>query len=408
MTAPSLPPIRLAGRGNSAAVTALCLAAAGLTVEMEGPPPAPAPDTPPPDDDWQRVLALSPTSKTLLERLGVWDRLAPQATPVCDVHVVGRDGGTGLHFAPPATSDASGQATDMLAYIVSLPGLGRALQASLADAMAETGSVHYAEAGFTDIGTAPLLVDADSQPRPWRAAAGLHALRYDYGAAALVCAVTHEAAHGHVARQVFLPDGPLALLPLPEAHRSALVWSLPTAKAKALASVPETLFLHELRGAAAALAPGALQACGPRATQALRLHMAQGFVAQNIVLVGEAAHAIHPLAGQGFNLTLRDAACLADVLFDAQALGLGLTDAAMLEAYQTARRADAGVLAATTHTLSQLFASAPQLGQTGLAASGVLAAQAPGLAIQARQQADGGLAPLPRLMRGQAFAAPSL
>ncbi|MCH1486313.1 MAG: FAD-dependent monooxygenase, partial [Alphaproteobacteria bacterium] len=175
----------------------------------------------------------------------------------------------------------------------------------------------------------------------------------------------------------------------------------------ALVEIEDGVFIHELsratQGHAGKLAPD-----GPRGLQKLVLALAEDYVDERLCLLGDAAHIIHPLAGQGFNLALRDAAQLADTLFDAQALGLALDGPHVLADYQALRRADGGAMAATTHILAEIFSgclsrfTAP-LARLGLALTGRMARANQGLAARLRAQANGGTAALPRLMRGHRF-----
>ncbi len=417
-----VPPadIYIAGTGNGAAVTALALSAAGFQIMLESVrrPPPPQNNR---HNDWQRVLALSASAKVLLERLGVWARLDLPATPVMDMQVSGSPRSGGLAFAAP--NDAA--TPHVLAHIVSLSALTRAIAAELT----ENANIGVSPAPFTDwqaetktlslaadaVTHAALLVDADSTVRPWRSAAGVYAMEYNYAASALVCGLTSTRAHEQIARQVFLPDAPhgiLALLPLADAYNMALVWSLPKARATALARVDEAVFTQQLNAVCntyfhdAGSDIGQLKPITARATQPLRLHLSSAYVAPRLALLGEAAHIIHPLAGQGFNLTLHDAAALADCLFDARMLGLDIGTLPVLQNYQTSRRAATSLMAGVTHGLAQLFSDAPRLGDFGLHLTSAMARHDERLAALSRNYADTALTPVPRLMRHADFTAP--
>ncbi len=399
--------------------------------------------------DYQSVLALSPAAKTMLETLGVWARLDLPAAPVTDMTVYGDAHawahGSGLDFATPqqAQQDNQNQGDSditVLAHIVCRAALGRAIAATC-DAAVKDGAVEVGDSALSSFDTATgdaafadgsalqaaLLVDcarADSGTTPWRAARAARPLRHDYQADALVCTVESTRPHGGAAVQIFLPTGTLALLPLPVANQCALIWSLPRARAAALATVEASVFEHELAQATQNHA-GGLRLCdsaasGARAVQPLSLALAEHYVSDKLCLLGEAAHVIHPLAGQGFNLSLRDAAQLADALYGARALGLAPDGPHVLDGYQKLRRADSGVMAATTHMLATLFAGRPShltgpLARAGLSLSGRLASRNPKLAAAFRARAngsggagsaggaDGGAHAQPRLMRGRSF-----
>lgn len=450
-----IAPIAIAGTGNAARVTALALAAAGLPVaiepqiepQIEQQSKSDAGDkTHGARDDWQSVLALSPAARLMLDALGVWAMLDLPSTPILDMHVFGRPSAINdavgdddaflsprLGFAaPPPNSDKSngggnggGEKTDNafnaampLGHMVSLAALGRALAARLR-AEIEAGVITVLPAALQDYDAASktvtleggaaqpvaLLVDSCRSAPKWRARDAARPLRHDYQAAALVGRVRASRPHGQLAAQIFLPDGPLALLPLPQPHELALVWSLPRAKARALASATPDIVAHELDAATQGRF-GTLHPAGHMATQDLHLALAQDMVGPAYVALGDAAHVVHPLAGQGFNLSLRDAAALADALYEARALGLPLDDAAMLGDYATIRRADAAVTASATHGLAHLFQGplAP-LGRLGLGLVGRLAEKRPGWRAVFTAQANRGIGgdTAPRLMRGVLF-----
>lgn len=439
------------GSGNSAKLTALALAAADLPVALFAAPFA-APTGSASDADWQRVLALSPSSRRMLETLGVWQALDGPTAPIHDMKVYGTADAASallpaqLGFATPPTPDGANpdDAPTLdapLGHIVSLAALGRALDQILAEKTATgaigalaapitafDGAAQYATLADGTHHAASLLIDtqrppasADAQPN-WRRETPASGLSYDYHAAALVGVLHTTRPHGCEAQQVFLPDGPLALLPLPQmgpqADRLALVWSLPRKRAAALAAAAPELVAHELAQATQDRF-GTLSPHGPMAVQDLHLHLAEDFIvptqAAPIVLLGEAAHVIHPLAGQGFNLTLRDAAQLADTLYETRRLGLGLGDATMLADYAGPRRRAAFEMASTTHMLDALFGrpTGAALGRWGLALTQMLADRNPVLrrAFQARangmesarEAAPGASQAEPRLLRGIGF-----
>ena len=405
--------VAVMGRGNSAALAALALAASGFSVWAEA--AQAAPDTPTdsqPAATWQRVLALSPSARRALEALGIWQRLEAGHAPVADIAVGGpHDRDLPLRFAASPSQTTDIQPVDILSHIVSLSDLttaiGRAFracttlteQAQVSESKSppidfdpRTGIVTFAHG--TQMRTS-LLVDADGAHSKWRQLAGISCMQHDYKSAALTAEVAMGAPHGQIARQVFLPDGPLALLPLPKPDRVALVWSLPTRKAKALAACDEHLFNMELN--VAAREPfGPMHLIGPRARQPLKAQIAEALIGPRLALVGEAAHVIHPLAGQGMNLTIRDIGALVDMLKDARRLGLECGDATMLENYARLRRADVLAGAFGTHALAKMFsgpAPARSLAATGMGGVGFIAKTYPKLKDVFRRLADQGLGP---------------
>ena len=440
-SSPLGPDILVHGGGNSAKITALCLSAAGFRVALHD---APGPALP----DWQSVLALSPSARLMLETLGIWQKLDQPSAPITDMQVYAsasdispatsssKGGGkksealfpASLGFGAPQTGNNHDD-VEVLAHIVSLASLGRAISAAL-DRQILEGRIQRLAAPIVDFsakenratladGTqvpSQLLIDTQKTPTPWRQKAAARPLRHDYAAAALVGTLRRDRAHGGMAQQIFLPSGPLALLPLPvpkagpsSAATYAMVWSLPKERAEALAKVEPSVVAHELHKATQGRF-GALCVDGPLAVQDLHLQLAENFVDGSVVLLGEAAHVIHPLAGQGFNLTLRDASLLADVLFETRQLGLALGDGAMLATYENARRADAKAIAATTHGLAYLFGGRmARLARLGMAITQQGLQRNNSFREQVNAQANSGLSvtsqgrPLARLMRGELF-----
>ena len=403
--------VAVMGCGNSTALTALALADAGFSVWAET---AQASAENMANNEsaatWQRVLALSPSSRRALEALGVWQRLEVGHAPVVDIAVGGpNDRDLPLRFA---AGTGPNQPVDILAHIVSLADLTAAISAGL---RACTALTEHAQASGTT--SAPsdfdprtgivtfsdgkrirttLLVDASGAHSIWRQRAGISCMHHDYKCAALTAEIGLTAPHGQVARQIFLPDGPLALLPLPKPSRAALIWSLPARKAQALAACEENLFNGELNAAARSVF-GQLHLIGARAQQPLKAKIAESFIGPRLALVGEAAHVIHPLAGQGMNLTLRDIGALADTLKNARLLGLECGDATMLENYAGLRRADAFAGAFGTHALAEIFSGpgpARMLAAAGMRGVGYIADNWPKLKDAFRRQADQGLGPL--------------
>ena len=420
--------VLVAGHGNAARAVALSLAAARLPVMIEPQLAEKATDIP----DWQSVLALSPAARTMLETLDIWDRLDQASSPIWDMQVFGRPSAVnhtasqtsgheaGLLSPQLGFRDPHAETTDApLGHIVSLAALGRALGAALQKQI-KTGAINILPAALADYdaaektaqladGTAiapALLVDSYRQTPAWRRRQAAQNLSYDYHAAALVGQVRATRPHGHMAAQIFLPSGPLALLPLPDTHEMALVWSLPKPRAQALANVDADMLAHELAAASEGRF-GTLHPLGPMAVQDLHLSLAQEVSGPGFVVLGDAAHIVHPLAGQGFNLSLRDAAALADTLFEARALGLPLDDAAMLAGYARTRQADAALTGAATHGLALLFQGPlAAIGHLGLGLVGRAAQNRPALRAAMTAQANAGVAndALPRLMRGTHFS----
>ncbi len=249
---------------------------------------------------------------------------------------------------------------------------------------------------------APLLIAAEGRNSPTRKAAGITVARWQYDHAAIVGAFHHEFPHEDIAYEIFYPSGPFALLPLPDddiGHRSAIVWSVKGADGPAMMKLGDRAFLAEAMKRMGGFL-GELSAASPRASYPLGFHHAARITAERLVLVGDAAHGIHPIAGQGLNLGLRDAATLAEVLVDGKRLGLDLGDPALLERYQRWRGLDTFMVAAATDTLTRLFGipgkTASAVRRFGIGAVDRL----PPLKNRFMAEARGETGTLPRLLQG--------
>jgi ubiquinone biosynthesis UbiH/UbiF/VisC/COQ6 family hydroxylase len=188
-----------------------------------------------------------------------------------------------------------------------------------------------------------------------RKRAGIKRTGWDYGQTALVCAIAHEKPHNGIAHQFFMPSGPLAILPLP-GNRSSIVWSERTARAAEIAAMDDAAYLEALRPAFGDFL-GEIALAGARYSYPLSLSIADAFVAPRLALVGDAAHGVHPIAGQGLNLGLRDVAALAEVLTDAQRRGEDIAAPDVLARYQTWRRFDTAAMAVATDAFNRLFSN---------------------------------------------------
>lgn len=333
--------IVIVGGGPVGATLALGLRGSGRqVVVLEARPDAASPEDP-------RAIALSYGSRLILQRLGVWDALAPSATPIHAIHVSQR-----ARFGRARlTTEESG-----------LPELGcvvdyRALYGVLAGALERSGLPVLYGAQARSVGTdessvmvrftrengesgamrAALLAVADGG-KGLGALPGIRREERDYGQAALVAVVETELPHRHVAYERFTARGPVALLPW-GARAFALVWTETPGVARTLCEMDETDFLRRLR-AHFGDRQGAFLSVRNRAVFPLRLMRTRPVTAQRLVVIGNAAQTLHPVAGQGFNLGLRDAWTLARLIDDTPRERLG--DAAMLQRYQAQRCLDTG------------------------------------------------------------------
>jgi 2-octaprenyl-6-methoxyphenol hydroxylase len=354
-----------------------------------------------------RTSAVSSSSMRMLETIGVAGHLADPGCSICRIAVADGLNPGGLHFDP---DDG-----EPLGYMHENRRLRAALQARAGAGKnvwllwkSRVASVDRAESGVVvalEDGRklhAPLLIAADGRNSPSREAAGINVARWKYEHQAIVSVVGHERPHEHVAYEIFYPGGPFALLPMNDAasgHRSAIVWSVPNEDATGWLALDDEEFGAEAEAAMGGFL-GKIQMLAPRSSYPLGFHHAAQITAQRLALVGDAAHAIHPIAGQGLNLGFRDAAALAEVLVDGARLGLDLGDAQLLDRYQRWRSLDALSVAFATDTLTRLY------GVPGATASAVrrfgmrLVGKISPLRDRLMNEARGTSGELPLLLRG--------
>ncbi|MBX3727390.1 MAG: FAD-dependent monooxygenase [Xanthomonadales bacterium] len=335
------PRILVAGAGPAGQAMALAIAANGLPCTLLDPAPA-APE--PAGEPDLRVFALTPASLDLLVRVLAWPPpQAPRIQVFRRMQVWERDPADGFEL------DAAAGGASALGAIVEHSVLQHALAGRLAvqtrverlqgaqvlrwQERASGIEVELAD-GRRREGAA--LVAADGAGSPLRRQAGIDVDLHDYRQRGLVANVVAAIGHGAVARQRFLPGGPLALLPLP-GDRVSIVWTLPTAEADRLAGLPDSEFDQALTEASGGIL-GRLALAGPRAGFPLRRQLARRYREGRMVLLADAAHAVHPLAGQGLNLGLADVAVLAPLLAAAVRRGLDPGSAAVLARYERARQ----------------------------------------------------------------------
>ena len=309
-----------------------------------------------------RTSAVSSSSMRMLRTIGVADCLAEPGCPIRRIAVADGLKPGGLHFDP--------QDDEPLGFMLE----NRHLRAAL-HARAEAGknlwplwksrvaSVDRGDTGVTvalEDGRklrAPLLVAADGRNSRTREAAGINVARWKYDHQAIVSVLRHERPHGHVAYEIFYPSGPFALLPMNDdriGHRSAIVWSVPNQDAAGWLSLGDEDFAAEAEAAMGGFL-GGIAMLAPRSSFPLGFHHAAQITAERLALVGDAAHAIHPIAGQGLNLGFRDVAALAQVLVEGARLGLDLGDKQLLDRYQRWRSLDALSVSFATDTLTRIY-----------------------------------------------------
>lgn len=401
--------ILIAGGGLNGPALALALAQGGLTVAVIDARPAPARAEAGFDG---RAYALAIASRRLLQAVGVWDRVAGHSQPMLKIRT--SDGHAGQGASPFHLSFDSGEIEEgPMGYMLE----DRFLYAAFLTAMAEepritllSGETVVAqEAGPQGVAvalasgrrlTGRLLVGCDGRGSGVAARAGIRRQGWGYGQTALVTAIAHEKDHEGTAHQFFMPSGPLAILPLPGGHHSSIVWSETDANAAAIQAMDDKGYLAALRPRFGDFL-GEISLAGARFTYPLSLSLAERFVAERVALVGDAAHGVHPIAGQGLNLGLRDVGALAEVLILTQRRGEDIGGAVALEEYQRWRRFDATTLALGMDGVNRLFSNDNPLLRLGRDLGLGLVNALPGVRRGFIRQAAGLQGELPRLLAGK-------
>ncbi|MDA0262142.1 MAG: UbiH/UbiF/VisC/COQ6 family ubiquinone biosynthesis hydroxylase [Proteobacteria bacterium] len=352
-----------------------------------------------------RASAIAHASCQLLAASDIWAAIAPAAQPILDIRVSDGDSRLFLHYDHRDLGDTP------FGYMIENREIRRALFAVAARqpllSLRSGTTVEALERGagtvsarLSDGGTvrAALAIGADGRFSPTRDAAGIRTAGWTYPQAGIVCTVAHERDHRGIAHERFLPPGPFAILPL-TGRRASLVWTEHGDLAPAIMALDDAQFAAEMRRRFGDFL-GATEIAGPRWSYPLALHHADRYVDHRLALIGDAAHGLHPIAGQGLNLGFRDIAALVEVVLDAQRLGLDIGARDVLERYQRWRRADNVLLLAVTDGLNRLFSN--DIDPVRLARDLGLAAvdRLPGLKRKFMEHARGTVGKLPRLLEG--------
>jgi len=358
-----------------------------------------------------RASAVSAGSKRLLTALGIWTALAPHMEPVAAVDIT--DSSLGDAFRPVLVSyDNTVEGGDPATYIVEnerlhaaiLEGAARRQSVALIGGAAATGYVadeHGVTITLADGRTlrAPLLVAADGRASRLREVAGIGVVGWQYRQVGIVTTVRHQKPHRARAVQNFLPAGPFAILPL-TGNRSCVTWAEDADRGLAIVALDDAGFLQEMEKRFGHRL-GQIELAGQREVWPLEMHLARSLVADRLVLVGDAAHLVHPIAGQGLNLGLRDVAALTEVVVDAARLGLDIGSSIVLARYQRWRRTDAAMSAAAFDGLNRLFSSDSTLLRTVRSAGLGLVDRMPALKQFFVTEAAGLTGEVPKLLRGE-------
>ena len=314
-----------------------------------------------------RAYALALASKRLMAAVGVWENVARDAEPMLNIRV--SDGRAGVGASPFFMDfDHAELEEGPMGYMVEDRHLRYALQAAMQTsplieyrlATRVTGQSTGPEGVTLSLAnnqkiTTRLLVGADGRQSGTAARAGITYTGWQYGQTALVCAVEHDRPHGGVAHQFFMPAGPMAVLPL-SARRSTVVWSEKTDSAAVIKTLDDAAFLDVLRPRFGDFL-GDIALAGGRFSYPLEMMLAKSYIAPNLALIGDAAHGLHPIAGQGLNAGLRDVAALIQVLSEAKQRGEDFASQPVLARYQLWRRFDATALAVATDGFNRLFSN---------------------------------------------------
>jgi len=395
------------GGGLNGPALALAAARAGLTSTVIDALPEPVRKTATFDG---RAYALALASVRLLRNLGVWDRVAENAQPMLEIKVSDGRAGQGpspffLHFDHAEIEEGP------MGHVLE----DRFLRRALLDAMTETPEIRQVSGDTVtaqesdgaavsvtlasgQVRRGRLLVGADGRASGTAARAGIRRTGWGYGQTALVAAIEHDLPHHGIAHQFFMPPGPLAILPLP-GNVSSIVWSETEETAARFATLPDADFIEVLRPRFGDFL-GAIRLSGKRFTYPLNLTVANSFVADRLALIGDAAHGMHPIAGQGLNAGLRDVAALAQVLGESTRRGEDIAAPDVLARYQQWRRFDTATLALATDLTNRLFSNDNPLLRVARDLGMGAVSHMPGLRRGFIREAAGLTGDLPELMKG--------
>jgi 2-octaprenyl-6-methoxyphenol hydroxylase len=362
----------------------------------------------------ERASAIVAAARRLFEALGVWPSVSDEAQPILDMIVT--DSRLKDSVRPVFLTFAGEiEPGEPFAHMIENRHLVDALEAKAKEAGIELRSAavmalapspdreNRARVRLTDgdeISTR-LLVAADGARSTIRQAAGIATHGWNYGQSAIVTTVAHERQHNGRAEEHFLPAGPFAILPL-KGRRSSIVWTERTPEAERIVALPDADFHDELEQRFK-LHLGEIGTSGARRVHPLGFFVARSFIAERIALVGDAAHVIHPIAGQGLNMGLKDVAALAEVIVEAARLGLDPGAANVLERYQRWRRFDTMAMGLATDGLNRLFSNRSDALRLARDVGLGMVERMPGLKRLFIREAAGLVGEVPKLLRGESL-----
>jgi 2-octaprenyl-6-methoxyphenol hydroxylase len=353
-----------------------------------------------------RTTAIAAGSRNALASIGAWQGMSGEAEDILEIRVSDGHSPLFLHYDHVELDEGP------LGHILE----NRVIRSALLERLSTLSSVkmffgqsvqsldrdgHFAKALLSDgeIVAGRLAIATDGRGSPTRKAANINVKQWRYPQTGIVCTVRHQHDHRGIAQEQFLPAGPFAILPMTE-QRSSIVWTEKTELAPKLLDLPDQEFAEELQIRFGDYL-GDLEIVGPKFSYPLGLLHAEHYIVPRLALAGDAAHAIHPIAGQGLNIGIRDAAALAEIIVDALRLGLDPGSLNVLEDYERWRRFDNTMMIAATDGLNRIFSN--DIGPIKLARDVGLAAvnRTPPLKRLFMRHAMGVLGDLPRLIRGE-------
>ena len=356
--------IAIVGGGLNGPILALALAQAGISTTVIDALTTKVRKNPSFDG---RSYAVALTSQRLLNNIGLWGDIKDNAQPMLEIKVSDGRAGEGpspffMHFDHAEIEDGPMGymvqdrylRSTLLDAITSNPNITHLSDQTVVSQDAANGGITVTLASGKAI-TARALIGCDGRGSGTAQRAGIKRIGWGYGQTALVCAIEHEKPHGGIAHQFFMPAGPLAILPL-TGNRSSIVWSETEANATAFNALSDEEYLTMLRPRFGDFL-GEISLAGARYSYPLALSMTDRLVADRVALVGDAAHGLHPIAGQGLNAGMRDIAALVQIISEAQKRGEDYGNLAVLKRYEEWRRFDNTALALTTDTFNKLFSN---------------------------------------------------
>jgi len=358
-----------------------------------------------------RASAIAAAARRLFEAIDVWDAVAPNAQPILDMVVTDSKlddavrptfltfGGDVEEGEPFAHMVENRHLVDALA--TKARDLGVDLRAGAVAGFENAGNVVNVSLADAEVISARLLVGADGAHSLIRERAGIANHGWSYDQSAIVTTVAHEREHNGRADEHFLPAGPFAILPL-TGKRCSIVWTENTREARRIVALPDDEFHTELEKRFG-LQLGELKVIGPRRAFPLGLFTARTFIGERLALIGDAAHIIHPIAGQGLNMGLRDVAALAEAVADAARLGLDPGGPDVLERYQRWRRFDTMTMGIATDGLNRLFSNHSDVLRLARDIGLGLVERMPALKRMFIREAAGFTGDVPKLLKGEAL-----